>query len=145
NAINAVSEGSTLDRQGIKQARVITILITTADVDSTLHNMDKTSFPEDCLLIQRGNFAEFFGEAFSVLAAFAATSDRNVNFTTREDLQKKHKLTDAVVDQAMKNMPLRSYDELVAKAPALGSIPRTEMEFLLYDELARSRKRPRVL
>ncbi|KAF9151751.1 hypothetical protein DFQ26_001138, partial [Actinomortierella ambigua] len=145
NAINAVPEGSTLDRQGIKQARIITILVTTADVDPKLHNMDKTSFPEDCLLIHRGNFAEFFGEAFSVTAAFAATSDRNVNFTTRKDLQKKHKLTDAVVDQVMENKPFRSYDDLVKKVPAMRSIDCTEMEFLPYEEPARSTKRPRVL
>jgi len=143
-AIENVPEGSLLDEDGIKRARTITVIITTADADSALQNFDET-FPEDCLLIHRGNFAEFFGEAFSVTAAFAATGDCNVNFMTPEHLKKKHKLDDMVVDQVMKNMPYRSYDDLVSRVPAMGSMQRTEMEFLPYEELERTRKRPRVL
>ncbi|KAG0236962.1 hypothetical protein BGW42_002175 [Actinomortierella wolfii] len=88
NAIQAVPEGFTLAHQGIKLARNITVLITAADAESVLQAFDKASFPEDCLLIHRGNFAEYIGEAFSIPAALAATCDRNLNFSTSEDLKK---------------------------------------------------------
>jgi hypothetical protein len=143
-AIVDVPEGSKLDEDGIKGVRTITVIITTADADSVLQTFGET-FPEDCLLIHRGNFAEFFGEAFSATADFAATSDRNVNFTTREHLKKKHKLEDAVVNQVMENMPFRSYDDLVSRVPAMDSIQPTEMEFLPYEELGRTEKRRRLL
>ncbi|KAI8348356.1 hypothetical protein B0O80DRAFT_514604 [Mortierella sp. GBAus27b] len=102
-AIKNVPKASKLDKDGgIKGVRAITILITTADAEQVAEDFRKTSYPEDCLLIHRRNFAEFFGETFSVSAALAATSDRNVNFTTREHLKKKHKLKDEVVDQCNK-------------------------------------------
>ncbi|KAF9967355.1 hypothetical protein BGZ73_000572 [Actinomortierella ambigua] len=145
NAIKAVRNGSMLHKQEITKARVITVLITTAAVDSASHILDMTSFPKDCLLIHRGNFADYFDETFSTAAIFTATSDHNVNFMSREGLQKKHKLTDAVVDQVMENMPFRSYGDLVAKVPAMASRPQAEMGFFPYEEFGRSKKRLRVV
>ncbi|KAF9960208.1 hypothetical protein BGZ65_012634 [Modicella reniformis] len=133
-AIVNVLEGSTLDKDGVKRARTITVIITTADADSALQTFGET-FPEDCLLIRRGSFAEFFGEAFSVTAAFAATSDRNVNFSGTSEKEA----------QAEGRGGGPGYEEHAISFIRRPCFQSTEMEFLPYEELGRARKRPRVL
>ncbi|KAG0332554.1 hypothetical protein BG000_009916, partial [Podila horticola] len=112
--------GAPFAEDGIKKVDVITILITTLDVnDVTFKQLDE-SFPDNCLLIYKGNFTKFFGGAFSTSAALALSEDLNWNFATRETLKKKHKLGDEEVDQILENMPYRSYDDLVRKVPVMG-------------------------
>ncbi|KAF9304489.1 hypothetical protein BG003_001685, partial [Podila horticola] len=104
-----------LCRQGIKRARTITVLITTADIMDHEFEQLNESFPDNCLLIYGGNFTKFFGDTFSIPAAHAASKDLNWNFATRETLRKKHKLGDEEVDQILENMPYSSFDDLVQK------------------------------
>ncbi|KAG0337508.1 hypothetical protein BG000_005333 [Podila horticola] len=141
STIGEIQAGSPLGKQGITRARTITVLITTADLtDRALRDL-KRSVPDNCLLIYRRNFTEFFGRTFSVSAALAISRDHNWNFATRETL-KKYRLKDKVVDQILDNMPYRSYDDLVQKVPALASKDLgEEMGFLLYQDFQPKKKR----
>jgi hypothetical protein len=101
------------------------------------------SFPENCLLIYRGNFTKFFGDAFRISAALAVSKDLNWNFETRETLKKKHKLGDKEVDQILENMPYRSYDDLIQKVPAMSTKNLDkETGFLPYQDFQPEKKAP---
>ncbi|KAF9079916.1 hypothetical protein BGX23_002984, partial [Mortierella sp. AD031] len=140
--IGQLPDGSILEQEGIKRAHAITVLITTADITDGAFQQLNGSFPNDCLLIYRGNFAKFFGDAFSISAALAASKDLNWNFATRETLKKKHKLGDKEVDQILENMPYRSYDDLIQKVPAMGSKNLDkEMGFLPYQDFQPEKRR----
>lgn len=144
DTIGEIPNLSPLAKQGIKRTRIITVLITTADLtDRALRNL-KRSFPDNCLLIYRRNFTEFFGRTFCVSAAPAISRDLNWNwnFATRETLKKKHWLEDNVVDQILDNMPYRSYDDFVQKVPALASEDLgEEMGFLPFQDYQPKKKR----
>ncbi|KAF9900519.1 hypothetical protein EC991_007210 [Linnemannia zychae] len=140
--IQKIPNGSILEQEGIKRARIITVLITTADMTDDAFQELTRSFPENCLLIYRGNFSEFFGATFSISAALAVSKDLNWNFATRETLKKKHKLGDEEVRQVLENMPYRSYDDLVQKVPAMKSKNLDkEMGFLPYQEFQLEKRR----
>ncbi|KAG0086324.1 hypothetical protein BGZ92_008224, partial [Podila epicladia] len=139
-----IPNGSILEREGIKRVCTITVLITTADITDEAFQQLNRSFPDNCLLIYRGNFIKFFGETFGMAAALSASKDLNWNFATRETLKKKHRLEDKEVDQILENMPYRSYDDLIQKVPAMGSKNlNKKMEFLPYQDF-QSEKRRRV-
>ncbi|KAF9126218.1 hypothetical protein BG015_004744, partial [Linnemannia schmuckeri] len=140
--IRQLPDGSILEHEGIKRTRLITILITTADITDGTFQQLNGSFPNDCLLIYRGNFTKFFGDSFSISAALAASKDLNWNFATRETLKKKHKLGDKEVDQIFENMPYRSYDDLIQKVPAMGfkNLDK-EMGFLTYQDFQPEKRR----
>ncbi|KAF9090364.1 hypothetical protein BGX27_002282, partial [Mortierella sp. AM989] len=143
--IKKIPDGSTLDQEGIKKVRTVTILISTADMTDDAFETLKKSFPKDCLLIYEGNFKEFFGEAFSVSAALAIPKDLNWNFVTRETLMRKHKLDDPEIEQILHNMPYRSYGDLTRKLPAITLEKiRGEMGFLPYEDF-QPEKRRRIL
>ncbi|OAQ29335.1 hypothetical protein K457DRAFT_155768 [Linnemannia elongata AG-77] len=140
--IEKLPDGSILEQEGIKRARTITVLITTADISDDAFQQLNRSFPDDCLLIYRGNFTKFFGDAFSISAALAASKDLNWNFATRETLKKKHKLADKEVDQILENMPYRSYDDLIQKVPAMSTKNLDkEMGFLPYQDFQPEKRR----
>ncbi|KAF9963804.1 hypothetical protein BGZ73_002182, partial [Actinomortierella ambigua] len=141
NAVKNMPEGSKMDMEGLKRACTITVLITTADMtDNALQQLDK-SFPNDCLLIYRKNFAEYFGDAFSLHAALAVSQDLNWNFATRDTLR-KHGLKDEEVNQFLENMPYRSYDDLVRKVPGLRTRTLDEgMGFLPYQCIPTAKRR----
>ncbi|KAF9180591.1 hypothetical protein BGZ51_006095 [Haplosporangium sp. Z 767] len=142
DTIGEIREDSLLGQQGIKQARIITVLITMADITDHALQQLKRSFPDNCLLIYRGNFTKFFGDTFSISAALAASKDLNWNFATRETLKKKHRLGDKEVDQILENMPYRSYDDLIRKVPAVGSKKlEKEMGFLPYQDFQPEKRR----
>ncbi|KAG0212656.1 hypothetical protein BGX28_005852 [Mortierella sp. GBA30] len=143
DAIRKIPDGSILDKQGLKRARIITVLITTADVtDQAFQHLGGESFPEDCLLIYRGNFTKFFGDTFGVHAALSMTKDLNWNFATRETLKKKHGLDAEEVDEVLKNLPYRSYDDLIRKVPAMSSKGLDkEMGFLPYQDFLPEKRR----
>lgn len=140
DTIEKIREDSLVAHQGIKQARTITVLVTTADItDHALQQLYK-SFPDKCLLNYRRNFTTFFGDTFGISATVASPKDLSWNFATRETLKRKHKLGDKVVKQILKNVPYRSYDDLIRKMPAMGSKNLdTEMGFLPYQPAKRSR------
>ncbi|KAH7028519.1 hypothetical protein BKA57DRAFT_431333 [Linnemannia elongata] len=143
DTIGKIPGYSLLDQQGIKRALIITILISTADVtDPAFQLLGGESFPEDCLLIYRGNFNEFFGDAFSISAALAVSKDLNWNFATRETLKKKRWLGDEEVDRILENMPYRSYDDLIQKVPSMRSkVLEKEMGFLPYQDFQPEKRR----
>jgi hypothetical protein len=141
-AIQNIPEGSKLDEQGIKRADTITVFITTADVTDKAFQQFKEYFPEDCLLIYRGNFTKFFGNEFGIHAALSMTKDINWNFATKETLKKKHGLDEEEVDQVLNNMPYRSYDELIQKVPAMSNRELDqEMGFLPYQGFPTEKRR----
>ncbi|KAG9062191.1 hypothetical protein KI688_006523 [Linnemannia hyalina] len=78
-AIEMIPDGSILEQEGIKRARTITVLITTTDTRDDAFQKLSESIPNDCLLIYRGNFTKFFGDAFSMSASLAASKDLNWN------------------------------------------------------------------
>ncbi|KAK3817757.1 MAG: hypothetical protein J3Q66DRAFT_190071 [Benniella sp.] len=136
--IGSVPPGSILNQQGIRDAKVITVVITTADFKD--QNLDGQSIPEDCLLVCRRNFTEFFGDAFGLPIALSLSKDRNWNFATPEALRKR-KLDEKVVSQILENIPYRSHEELIRKVPALSSEELDEgMGFLPYERLAKMRR-----
>ncbi|KFH63568.1 hypothetical protein MVEG_10262 [Podila verticillata NRRL 6337] len=140
--IQKIPNGSILEREGIKQARTITVLISTADIADDAFRKLKRSFPDNCLLIYRGNFIKFFGDAFSISAALAVSKNLNWNFATRETLKKKHNLGDEEVNQILENMPYRSYDDLVQKVPAMSfKNLDTEVGFLPYQDFQLEKRR----
>src|SRR5690606_30499410 len=89
-----IREDSQFDQQGIKHARIIIVLVTTADITGHERQQLVRSFPDNCLLIHRGNFTSFFGYTFSLSAALDISRRFNRNFVTCETLQKKHGLGD---------------------------------------------------
>ncbi|KAG0014800.1 hypothetical protein BGZ81_000252 [Podila clonocystis] len=139
-AFKKLRDGSTLGEQGIKRERVITVLVTTADIhQSLLQQLKSESCPDDCLVIYQGNFADFFGEAFAIHAALAASWDQNWNFATRETLKKKHTLDDG--EQILDNMPYHSYDDLIQKVPSLASKDLDKNVGFLPYQVARPKRR----
>ncbi|KAK5809565.1 hypothetical protein F5H01DRAFT_349601 [Linnemannia elongata] len=141
-ALQAKKLGSPLSAS-LLTTLIITILISTADVtDPAFQLLGGESFPEDCLLIYRGNFNEFFGDAFSISAALAVSKDLNWNFATRETLKKKHWLGDEEVDRILENMPYRSYNDLIQKVPSMRSkVLEKEMGFLPYQDFQPEKRR----
>ncbi|KAG9062572.1 hypothetical protein KI688_005487 [Linnemannia hyalina] len=72
--------------------------------------------------------------------ALAVSKDFNWNFATLETL--KHRLGDKEADQILKNMPYRSYADLVEKVPAMGSKKLDEeMGFLPYQDFRPAKRR----
>ncbi|KAG0208983.1 hypothetical protein B0O80DRAFT_496941 [Mortierella sp. GBAus27b] len=137
--IGSVPLGSTLHQQGIQDAKVITVVITTADFNDQY--LDGQSIPEDCLLVCRRNFTEFFGDAFGLPIALSLSKDRNWNFATRESLR-KHKLGEEEVSQVLMNIPYRSHEDLIRKVPALSSKELDkEMGFLPYEDFQLGKRR----
>ncbi|KAF9954138.1 hypothetical protein BGZ70_010649 [Mortierella alpina] len=123
DTIEKIPGNSLLDQQGIKRARTITILITTADITDHAFQQLNPSIPENCLLIYRGNF-------------------NNWNFANREALKKKHRLDDEEVEQILENMPYRSYDDLIQKVPLMRSKDLDkEMGFLPYQDFQLEKRR----
>ncbi|KAF9318936.1 hypothetical protein BG006_003073 [Podila minutissima] len=140
DTVEKIREDSPLGQQGIKEARTITVLVSTADMTDHALQQLNSSFPDNCLLIYRGNFTEFFGDTFGMSAALASSKDLSWNFATRETLKRKQKLGKKVVDQILKNVPYRSYDDLIQKVPAMCSKKRdTDMGFLPYQPEKRRR------
>ncbi|GJJ77498.1 hypothetical protein EMPS_09857 [Entomortierella parvispora] len=143
-AIKGVPAGSLLDEDNIKNAKVITVLITTADINDKNFQLLNSSFPPNCLLIYQGNFTKFFGQAFSVSAALALSEDLNWNFATKDTLKKKHHLDDSEVEDILANLPYRSYDDLIQKVPTMSSkATAAEMGFFPY-QYFRAEKRRRL-
>ncbi|KAF9898834.1 hypothetical protein EC991_010262, partial [Linnemannia zychae] len=142
NAIENIPENSLLDQQGIKRARIITILISTADLSDPAFKQLNTSMPDNCLLIYRGNFNKFYGDSFSISAALAVSKDLSWNFTNRETLKKKRWLNDEEVEQILVNMPYRSHDDLIQKVPSMLSKDLDkEMGFLPYQDFQPEKRR----
>ncbi|GJJ68054.1 hypothetical protein EMPS_00400 [Entomortierella parvispora] len=140
-AIEKVPEGSLLAEDGVKNAQIITVLITTANVGDTNFKALNDSFPENCLLIYQGNFTKYFGQAFGVSAALALSEDVNWNFATEDTLKKKN-LKDSEVKDILENVPYRSYDDLVRKVPALSKRNFTnEMGFSPYQNFQAEKRR----
>lgn len=111
------------------------------DITDQAFQQLNTAFPDNCLLIYRGNFVKFFGPAFSISAALATSKDFNWNFATPETL-KKHRLGDEEVEQILDNLPYRSYDDLVQKVPAMRSKKVDEdMGFLPYQAFQPEKRR----
>ncbi|KAF9177852.1 hypothetical protein BGZ50_008307, partial [Haplosporangium sp. Z 11] len=142
DAIRRIPEGSTLDNQGTKRVSIITVVITTADIaDPALQQLDET-FPEGCLLIHRGNFTRFFGDVFGIYAALSMTKDLNWNFATQESLKRKFEFDAEEADQIIKNMPYRSYDDLIRKVPAMSSKGLDkDIGFLPYQDFQPEKRR----
>ncbi|KAI1290658.1 hypothetical protein EDD11_009120 [Mortierella claussenii] len=133
--INITPAGGVVDRQGIKNMRLVTVLITTENMTDDAFKELYASFPVDCLLIYRDNFNSFFGEALGVPLALAVSMDHSLNFAAREALKTKHNLNDLEIDQVLENRPYRSYDDLVRKIPAMGGKGLDkEMGFLPYQD-----------
>ncbi|KAF9984581.1 hypothetical protein BGZ65_000110 [Modicella reniformis] len=83
---------------GIKDAQLVTVMITTSKFSG-----DESMIPQDCLLIHEGNFAQYFGNTFSLHAALSIAKDSNWNFLTRDFL--KDKLPQETVNKFFENMP----------------------------------------
>jgi hypothetical protein len=140
--IGQLPDGSMLEQEGIKRVHIITVFITTADLTDGAFQQLKGSFPNNCLLIYRGNFTKFFSDAFNISAALAISKDLNWNFAIRETLKRKNKLGDKEVDQILENMPYRSYDDLIQKVPGMGSKNLDkEMGFLPYQDVQPEKRR----
>ncbi|CAG8637488.1 10235_t:CDS:2, partial [Paraglomus occultum] len=118
--IRNIQQGSTLDNQRIKNARTITVLITTANVTEQAYWQfsNPNFFPEDCLLIYQGNFSKFF-----------------------ETLKKRLHFNDADVEKILDNMPYHSSEDLLQKLPAFNRYKGLveEMQFLPYQPEKRCR------
>jgi hypothetical protein len=112
-AIAAVPTGSILDKQGIKRARCITVIITTAKIDGDI--------PDDCIVICKDNFKAFFGAPFALRASL--DSGNNVNFPTNNTLVE-------IRDDLKKHGPFESEEDLLKKVPLL---KRKEYEKFVHE------------
>ncbi|KAF9997291.1 hypothetical protein BGZ65_007124, partial [Modicella reniformis] len=120
---------------GVKDTRLITVMITTCS-----YTGDVDRIPPDCLLIHKGNFAEYFGDIFSFHAALSMAKNSNWNFLTREFLRSK--LPEEKVQKVLDNMPYHTQEDIGrVLSPSDMKEVGDNMGFLPYEDFRPKKKR----
>ncbi|CAG8713521.1 2171_t:CDS:2, partial [Ambispora leptoticha] len=130
----------------INDYTVITVFISSANFKGDIAGYCEKPL-QDCLMIDRHNFEDFFGHVFSCRAALQIARERNPNFTPPDRwLTVSTKIPDSVVNKVSKKRPFYSPQDLYDLDPWFKNYEKdiNDMSFTLYTEVtdvAKAKKR----
>ncbi|CAG8658755.1 6016_t:CDS:2, partial [Ambispora leptoticha] len=130
----------------INDYTVITVFILSANFKGDIAGYCKKPL-QDCLMICRHNFEDFFGHVFSCRIALQIARERNPNFTPPDHwLTVSTKIPDSIVNQVSKKRPFYSPQDLYDLDPWFKTYEKdiNDMSYTLYTEVtdvAKAKKR----